>query len=82
MQKYVFPFRASLAYAILFRAEKYARRIDPHDAMALHIYRNKWEMILPETRPLRCVQRLEDFPDMVDLLAKLNNQDQGQQQLL
>jgi hypothetical protein len=40
--------------------------------MALNIYRDRYERVIPRERPVRCVQRLEDFPDMQDVLAKVN----------
>jgi hypothetical protein len=55
-----------------FRAEKYTFRVDPFDAMTLNIYRDKYERVIPRDRPMRCVQRLEDFPDLQDALAKIN----------
>jgi hypothetical protein len=51
-----------------FKAEKYARRVDPYDAMALHIYRDKHERKIPEIRPVRCVVRGEDMPGYAEAL--------------
>jgi hypothetical protein len=53
-------------------AEKYTYRVDPFDAMALNIYRDKYERILPKERPARCVQRLADFPELQDAIVQVN----------
>ncbi|KAF2239893.1 hypothetical protein EV356DRAFT_571979 [Viridothelium virens] len=55
-----------------FRSEKYARRIDPYDALSLNIYRDKYAAKIPEQRPRRCVMRLEDDPEMMDAIEELN----------
>ncbi|KAL9073784.1 MAG: hypothetical protein Q9157_004609 [Trypethelium eluteriae] len=55
-----------------FRSEKYARRIDPYDALSLNIYRDKYAAKIPEQRPRRCVTRLEDDPEMMDAIEELN----------
>jgi len=52
-----------------FRAEKYTRRIDPYDAMSLHIYRDKYERKIPPTRPARCVFRGDDDPGYAEALG-------------
>lgn len=54
-----------------FHAEKYARRIDPYDAMHLHIYRDKYERKKPEMRPVRCIGRGEDMPGYEQSLKDL-----------
>ncbi|WEW60914.1 hypothetical protein PRK78_006402 [Emydomyces testavorans] len=54
------------SYDTRFRAEKYARRVDPYDAMALHIYRDRYERKIPEVRPHSCVRWLEDDPLLLD----------------
>jgi hypothetical protein len=56
-------------------AEKYTYRVDPFDAMALNIYRDKYERIIPKDRPARCVQRLADFPELQDALVHVNRDD-------
>ncbi|KAI1964912.1 hypothetical protein LOZ58_001603 [Ophidiomyces ophidiicola] len=45
----------SMAETLRFKAEKYARRIDPYEAMSLQIYRNRYERKIPNVRPVRCV---------------------------
>jgi hypothetical protein len=60
------------------RAEKYTYRIDPFDAMALNIYRDKYERIVPRDRPARCVQRLADFPELQEALVQINRGDPNQ----
>lgn len=54
-----------------FHAKKYARRIDPYDAMDLHIYRNTYEREIPEIRPVRCIGRGEDMPGYEESLKEL-----------
>ena len=49
-----------------------ATRIEPHRALALNIYRNKYKRRAASDKPLRCVQRLEDRPDNMDMLERLN----------
>ncbi|KAI2429425.1 hypothetical protein LOZ19_006772 [Ophidiomyces ophidiicola] len=44
---------ASMAETLRFKAEKYARRIDPYEAMSLQIYRNRYERKIPNVRPVR-----------------------------
>ncbi|KAK2767733.1 hypothetical protein FQN54_003891 [Arachnomyces sp. PD_36] len=56
---------------IRFHAEKYARRIDPYDAMHLHIYRDRYEREIPEVIPVRCVGRGEDMPGYEESLKDL-----------
>ena len=41
--------------------QKNIYRVDPFDAMALNIYRDRYERVIPRDRPTRCVQRLADF---------------------
>ncbi|TVY25111.1 hypothetical protein LHYA1_G005966 [Lachnellula hyalina] len=55
-----------------FSAEKYTYRVDPFDAMALNIYRDRYERVIPRDRPTRCVQRLADFPELQDALVQIN----------
>ena len=61
-----------------FKAEKYARRVDPYDTMSLHIYRNRYERKIPKIRPVQCVVRGEDIPGyaeaMQDLVRRSGNQ--------
>lgn len=54
-----------------FHAENYAKRIDPYDAMGLHVYRDRYERKIPETRPVRCVGRAEDIPGYEQSLKDL-----------
>jgi hypothetical protein len=61
-----------------FHAERYAYRVDPFDAMALNIFCDKYERIIPRNRPARCVQRLADFPELGDALAQVNNGEPSQ----
>ncbi|TVY51699.1 hypothetical protein LCER1_G007130 [Lachnellula cervina] len=61
-----------------FSAEKYTYRVDPFDAMALGIYRDKYERVIPRDRPTRCVQRLADFPELGDAVVQINRGDSGQ----
>lgn len=51
-----------------FKAEKYARRIDPYDSMSLNIYRDKYEWKIPEFRPPQCVVHGEDMPGYKEAL--------------
>lgn len=59
------------------RAEKYTYRVDPFDAMSLNIYRDRYERVIPEERPRRCVTRLEDDPEMQDALREINRGQPG-----
>lgn len=43
--------------------------------MLLNIYRDKYERIIPKDRPARCVQRLEDFPELQDAIVQANRAD-------
>ncbi|TVY13463.1 hypothetical protein LARI1_G009151 [Lachnellula arida] len=61
-----------------FSAEKYTYRVDPFDAMALGIYRDRYERIIPRDRPARCVQRLADFPELQDAMVQINRDDSGE----
>ncbi|KAI9830713.1 MAG: hypothetical protein M1819_005377 [Sarea resinae] len=54
---------------IRFRAEKYALRIDSHEAMSRNIYRNKYERRIPANPPRRCVYHGSDFPELADAMA-------------
>ncbi|KKZ64472.1 hypothetical protein EMCG_09543 [[Emmonsia] crescens] len=56
-----------------FKAEKYARRIEPYDAIVyLNIYRDKYERKIPERRPRRCVVWAEDvMPNYREALLDL-----------
>ncbi|KAK2799482.1 hypothetical protein FQN50_008454 [Emmonsiellopsis sp. PD_5] len=56
-----------------FKAEKYARRIEPYDAIVhLNIYRDKYERKIPERRPRHCVVLAEDvMPDYREALLDL-----------
>ena len=60
-----------LSESLRFKAEKYARRVHPYDAMSLHIYRDRYERKIPDTRPVECVVRGEDMPEVMDALADL-----------
>ena len=60
-----------------FRAEKYTYRVDPFDAMRLNINRDRYERVIPKERPARCVQRLEDFPELQDAMVQINREDSG-----
>lgn len=46
--------------------------------MALGIYRDKYERVIPRDRPTRCVQRLADFPELQDAVVQINRGDSGQ----
>jgi len=59
-------------------AEKYTLRVGPFDSMSLNIYRDKYERITPKERPERCVQRLEDFPELQDAIVRVNCADSTQ----
>lgn len=59
-------------------AEKYTYRVDAFDAMALNIYREKYERIISKDRPARCVQRLADFPELQDAVANINRNSSNQ----
>jgi hypothetical protein len=39
--------------------------------MSLHIYRNKYERKIPPRKPVRCVVRGDDFPELTDSMADL-----------
>ncbi|KAN0102212.1 hypothetical protein V8E51_012722, partial [Hyaloscypha variabilis] len=59
-------------------AEKYTYRVDPFDAMALNIYRDRYERVIPRDRPTRCAQRLADFPELQDTMVQINRGDSSQ----
>lgn len=61
-----------------FSAEKYTYRVDPFDAMAPNIYRDKYERVIPRERPARCVQRLADFPEVQDAMVQINREGSDQ----
>ncbi|TVY33026.1 hypothetical protein LOCC1_G008402 [Lachnellula occidentalis] len=61
-----------------FSAEKYTYRVDPFDAMALNIYRDRYERVIQRDRPARCVQRLADFPELQDAVVQINRDGSGQ----
>ncbi len=62
-----------LSQGLRFKAEKWAYRVDPYDAMDLHIYRNRWERIIPEERPRQsCIVRGEDEPGLAEAYADLD----------
>jgi hypothetical protein len=58
--------------ALLFQAERNARRIDPDHSMALGIYRDMYErkpkQEIPGVSSYRtsCVRRVEDDPELMD----------------
>jgi hypothetical protein len=64
--------------SFLLQAEKYTYRVDPFDAMALNIYRDEYERIIPKERPARCVQRLADFPELQDAIVQINRDNSSQ----
>ena len=55
-----------------FCSERYARRIDPYDALPRNIYREKYAARLPKHNPHGCVQRMEDDPWLMDQLEFIN----------
>lgn len=61
-----------------FKAEKYARRVDPYDAMSFHIYRNRYERKVPKIRPVQCVVRGEDIPGYTEALQDLVRRSRNQ----
>ncbi|KAK2783772.1 hypothetical protein FQN52_009516 [Onygenales sp. PD_12] len=63
-----------------FKAEKFARRIEPYDAIVhLNIYRDKYERKIPEQRPRRCVVLAEDvMPDYREALLDLAERTRAQ----
>ena len=62
------PEASSTMENMRFRAEEYARRVDPCDAIRLNIYRDKYERKIPEKRPRRCVVRGGDIPGYKDAM--------------
>ena len=62
-----------------FLAEKYTRRIEPEEAMAMHIYRHLYER-RPKAdgngRTQHKRRRLEDYPEFGDLLQRLGGGEQ------
>lgn len=60
------------------RAEKYARRIDEYESMSLNIYRNRYERIISDNPPARCVVRGDDFPELMDVYEEWDRQRERQ----
>ncbi|OGM39285.1 hypothetical protein ABOM_012051 [Aspergillus bombycis] len=63
------------ACTIPFQAEKYATRIEPEEAMAMHIYRHLYERkptVENNGRTQHKRRRLEDYPEFGDLLQRLD----------
>ncbi|KAB8225497.1 hypothetical protein BDV33DRAFT_96675 [Aspergillus novoparasiticus] len=64
---------------IPFQAEKYTRRIEPEEAMEMHIYRHLYER-RPKAedngRTQHKRRRLEDYPEFGDLLQRLGGGEQ------
>jgi hypothetical protein len=67
------PARSS-SESLRFKAEEYARHIDPYDAMNLHIYSDRYGRLIPIQRPGRCVIRGEDIPGYAEALKDLARQ--------
>ncbi|KNG84762.1 hypothetical protein ANOM_006691 [Aspergillus nomiae NRRL 13137] len=64
---------------IPFQAEKYTTRIEPEEAMAMHIYRHLYERkpkIEDNGRTQHKRRRLEDYPEFGDLLQQLDRSEQ------
>ncbi|KAB8276399.1 hypothetical protein BDV30DRAFT_224422 [Aspergillus minisclerotigenes] len=64
---------------IPFQAERYTRRIEPEEAMEMHIYRHLYESrpkAQDDGRTQHKCRRLEDYPEFGDLLQRLGRGEQ------
>lgn len=68
----------AMSEGLRFKAEKWARRLDPYDAMSQNIYRNRYERKLPDHKPIRCVRRAEDDPGWLEALENFNRRWQNE----
>jgi hypothetical protein len=55
-----------------WRTEEWARRVDPYENLNLGIYRDRYERRISVPLGWRCVRRLEDDPEMQDIMERLN----------